>query len=898
MKLSTAQISAQLDRVLASDATLSAIAIRAPGRQDWPGQLNLRGRSFALRWCESSLAFRDALSELDALAPSNGLVVLTPLSDRALAEDLAARLARGRIFQPEGWDIVRQLFQAKDTDARLGRYAWMPQALIDGAAQGPYMPVPNGFLDLDTAWREVLGRFLGLASARPDGTSLLQWSMKQDADNSLNLFPTPARAEVVRWLAESGGPVGQMVLACVEAGRTMDALPLGIVCGVVFASDGEGQTALGTAAIRMERFVNGQRIGLAEGKAWARDAEFVLRTVDSLLCRVFLERADALLRDLDVAEYAHLSDWLPVALEQRLRDFALALGLQARDPTATHLDQVERHADRALRHSAAKVQAARLERVEMARRIARWCMRPAPPSSTFASAAIWQADEGAYLDWARFRLLGGDELPELSQAYGALRQVVTTRRNAFAASFANLLQPWTAKANEPGGRLVPLERVIEQVVATLPEAQPVLLLVMDGLSLSIYRELFAQVANLGWAEVVPADTSAPLVGVAALPTITEVSRASLLSGRVTTGAAAQEKASFASHAALLHRSQADLPPRLFHKGDLADSTHLAAEVRSALANAKQKVVGVVYNAVDDHLSGPQQLQQRWSLDELRLLLPLLHEARQARRLVIITADHGHLLEDDTRQVGTSTADRWRAGTSGAVSSNERVFKGARVRTPEGEDAVVCLCDESSRYTGRKNGYHGGASPQEVLVPLSVYVPTTMALPGWQPALPPEPEWWSLPSYAAQPTAPEPAAVRPAARKKAAPVEQAMLFDALPPVAPAEAAVSSRDWIGDLLSSGVYQSQRQLAARVALPDDKMRLLLQSLTDRGGKLTRSALAQRLAITESRISGVISAARRVLNVDQADVLTVDDSAGTVELNRTLLLQQFGLSGTGGAR
>jgi hypothetical protein len=39
-------------------------------------------------------------------------------------------------------------------------------------------------------------------------------------------------------------------------------------------------------------------------------------------------------------------------------------------------------------------------------------------------------------------------------------------------------------------------------------------------------------------------------------------------------------------------------------------------------------------------------------------------------------------------------------------------------------------------------------------------------------------------------------------------------------------------------------------------------------------------------------------VLNVDQADVLTVDDSAGTVELNRTLLLQQFGLSGAGGAR
>ena len=86
--------------------------------------------------------------------------------------------------------------------------------------------------------------------------------------------------------------------------------------------------------------------------------------------------------------------------------------------------------------------------------------------------------------------------------------------------------------------------------------------------------------------------------------------------------------------------------------------------------------------------------------------------------------------------------------------------------------------------------------------------------------------------------------------------------------------------------------------MALPDDKMRLLLVSLSERGGKLTRAALAQRLALPEVRLGGLLSAVRRMLNVDQAPVLTVDESAGTVELNRALLLQQFRVPTQGAPR
>jgi hypothetical protein len=899
MSLSTPQITAQLERVLASDATALAIAIRASARQAWPDSVTQHGREFQVRWCESSLAIREALCDLERQdSPTTGVVVVTPLSTHEIAEDVAARLARARVFQPEGWDIVRMMFQAKESDARLGRFAWMPQALIDGAAQGDYQPVANGFLDLETAWCQVLSRFLGIDAARPDAVSLLQWSMTPDAAPRLGPLPVAMRADMLSWLAESTSAAGAMLLGCVEAGRTSDALPLGLVSGVIFAPDGEGQAALGQAAIRLERFVNDRNVGVTEGRAWALAAEQAVRRLGLASCRPMLDRADSLLRDLRIFEFAHLSEVLPSALDQRLTEFAHALAVHVAEPTQAHLQQVESCADRVLRHALANEQKPRMERVEMARRLARWLLTPIVSGASLPDSVEWQADQGAYVDWARFRLLGGDELSELSQAYAACRQALIARRNEFARSFAQTLVQWNAQVPDDTGRVVPLERVLDKVVAPIAAAQPVLLLVMDGLSTSIFRELFSRIATQGWAELVPASSGKPLVGVAAIPTVTEVSRASLLCGRLMVGTQAQEKPGFASHPALLANSRVELTPRLFHKGDLSDAGNLAPEVRAAISNPRQQVVGVVYNAVDDHLSGPDQLNQRWSLEDLRLLLPLLREAREARRVVVVTADHGHLLEDGTTLVPGGQSDRWRRGDS-AASPSELLVSGGRVVTSDGTNTVVCLWGESSRYAGRKNGYHGGLSPQEMTVPLSVFVPVGAGLAGWSLAPPTEPEWWELPPILHAQKRPVPVSPPQPARKKPVSTDaQPGLFAPVDLPLPAAEEAPADDWIASLLASPVYASQRQLAARVALADDKMRLLLEALSERGGKLSRNALANRLSMPEMRLSGFLSAVRRLLNVDQMQVLGVDEAAGTVELNIALLQQQFNLPRQGEVR
>ena len=898
MSLSTPQIKAQLEAVLGRDADATAIAIRSPIQQPWPDTIRLSNRQFEVRWCDSPLALREALLYLEQQDPAYaGLVVLTPLATNQVADDIAARLSRGRIFEPQGWDTVRQLFQAKETDARLGRYSWMPQMLIEAIPQYRYAPVASGFLDLDTAWREVLHRIIGITVARPDAQALLQWSVLPAADVALNQLPPKIRGDVLQWLADSSGAAGGMVLACVESGRTAEAVALGLVCGVVFAPAGEGQAALGQAAIRLERFVGDKHVGIAEGRAWAGAAEQLVRTLGTDAMRGSLDRADALLAELRISEFAQLSHLLPAAMDQRLRQFAVVLTAHVAGPAEETLAHLEDCANRVLQHALAAAQPQRMDRVEMARRIARWLRCTDAPHDQWVHALTWQADQGAFVDWARFRLLGGDELPEVSQAYSTLRQAVIDRRNPIARHFALALQQWNTQAAPANDRIVLVESVLDRVVAPILATHPVMLLVMDGLSVSIFRELFARMASHGWSEMVRADVGRPLVGVAAFPTITEVSRASLLCGRLTLGVAAQEKTGFASHPALLARSRADVPPKLFHKGDLADSTNLSQEVRDAIANPQQKVVGVVYNAVDDHLSGPDQLNQRWALEDLRLLLPLLHAAREARRVVVVTADHGHLLEDGSRQIAGGESDRWRAGNS-AASPDEMVMSGGRVVTADGSASMVCLWGESTRYAGRKNGYHGGIAPQEVAIPLSVMLPFGMSLPDWQPAPPTQPEWWELPPVTVI-APPVPMPVVPARRTAAATAGQPDLFGsqvAPPPAAPP--ASSEVDWVSALFASPIYASQRQLAARVALPDAEMRLLLTSLVERGGKLSRAAMAQRLGLPEMRLGGLLSAARRMLNVDQAPVLSVDEATGTIDLNQPLLLQQFRANRQGGAR
>ena len=88
---------------------------------------------------------------------------------------------------------------------------------------------------------------------------------------------------------------------------------------------------------------------------------------------------------------------------------------------------------------------------------------------------------------------------------------------------------------------------------------------------------------------------------------------------------------------------------------------------------------------------------------------------------------------------------------------------------------------------------------------------------------------------------------------------------------------------------MFARQVAVAGRSAPVAEQIRRFLLALDERGGTILRQALAQKLGEPELRIPGLIAALRRILNVDGYPVLSVDDSSGSVVLNRQLLEVQF---------
>src|SRR5207302_10939511 len=115
-----------------------------------------------------------------------------------------------------------------------------------------------------------------------------------------------------------------------------------------------------------------------------------------------------------------------------------------------------------------------------------------------------------------------------------------------------------------------------------------------------------------------------------------------------------------AHPGLRPHCRSGHPPLLFHKialQEAADSS-LAANVREAIASPQKRVVGVVVNAVDDHLLKGEQLDLRWTRDEIKVLPSLLYEARSARRVVVVLSDHGHPLDHQSEARPGDGGQRW------------------------------------------------------------------------------------------------------------------------------------------------------------------------------------------------------------------------------------------------
>src|SRR5664280_918614 len=118
-----------------------------------------------------------------------------------------------------------------------------------------------------------------------------------------------------------------------------------------------------------------------------------------------------------------------------------------------------------------------------------------------------------------------------------------------------------------------------------------------------------------------------------------------------------------------------------------------------------------------HLDRSDPAGTVWTAEAIKHLAPLLDRARLAGRVVLLTSDHGHIVErrqGQQRSHAVISSGRSRAD-GGPVGDGEVLVTGRRVRLHDGR--AVLAVDERLRYGPLKAGYHGGASPAEVVIPL-------------------------------------------------------------------------------------------------------------------------------------------------------------------------------------
>ena len=897
---SFSQIKAQVASIRRKLPQASVIGIHSAGR--WTGDREKRDgdEAYSIHQCDSPLAIRQALRE--PVKDSTTIVLITPLDDADLSEDILLRLTKRRLFQIDSWQIVRSLFQAHAVDPRLTRHPWMAELLLEQVPADGYPVARGGYLDADTVWPILLRQTVGYAAETPDLTTLLKWSLDVEATSRFRSSPLCFRQGAVEWLSEKAGPVTEIILQCLVDLDRPDAVPLGLAAAVLFhpAAIGKVEKACG----KFEgSFLGGKSTDPILMRRWSSAATEVARAwrhTEPKVYRQMLQRADDILREVQVDQYAYLSDMSFLGFDQRLSRVGQCLEDILQRKAWDRLEELADAQQSVREHDKSMTEALRLVRVDMAIRLVRWLAEQtqaevnAPLS--FAQAAILQLREGGFVDWARLTLRSGDPVQNLSEAYGRLFEIVTKVREQQSQQFATLLKDWTESGSK-SDQVIPVEQILQQIVAPLAASSPLLVIVVDGMSVAVARELLADLSKHEWTPLCEPGQSFIRPGISTIPSVTEFARTSLMSGKLMQGGQPEEKNGFASHPALLPNCRNGYPPVLFHKAAYqeTDDAVLSAEIRKEIASTYRKIVGVVVNAVDDHLAKGEQIDTRWSRDAIKVLPALLHEARIARRLVVMFSDHGHILDCQTRSKPGDGGERWRS-TAGEIAVDEMEIRGTRVMTLG--QRLVAPWSERVRYgAGKKNGYHGGLTPQEMVIPITVLSSTDDVPKGWREQAVETPMWWDEPSK------PGDIAESPAPTLKPVKPQKGSLFDfetevesaptpSVVVVAATSVSVESiPQWITRLLTSPVFEEQKRLGGRGLPSDELLGKLLETLNQRGGKLTSVALARALDYPTLRLPGLLAKVQRLLNIDGYRVLDRDDASDTIELNRDLLLKQFDL-------
>jgi PglZ domain len=846
-----------------------------------------------VRGCPTVLSVLDALSE--ERDPGAYLVVLTPCEDEDLGDSILAQAIGHEVRPIDRWDLVLEAFGARRLDARLLReeYRWVAEALLEAQPDEGWRRAPGLVLPADTALGRLAALRLGRGGEdeRLDPAALLDWSRDETQVARFLSLRQEEQDGLAAWLETSAGPVAGIVFRLLREGQVRDAIAFGLMVAELYGPGAGRQEAVMMARARAEqRFLGGHRSDTAGLRAFGEAAEsLILRWSENghaLDVQAMCDRAEQILAELGAGDLAADSAILDAGLNARVTAFADAVSDALPASRPADLDAVETALAALMEHRRASAHPAEAE-AEAAVRLMRWLAAGEASPTTVAGGVLGQVRSWAWVDRALAVITSPDttRTPRAGAAYAALHEAVRERRAEMDEAFASRLAAWSPAAG-PTADLLLVENVLERVVRPLCDQTVPLVIIVDGMSAAVAYALSEEIAAMRIWDEVGRHADGREGALTALPSATMFSRTSLLCGRLQSGTQAEERAGFA---AFWHGR----PAALFHKADLpaGPGARLSATVSAALGEPST-VVGVVLNTIDDALrDGKPGSTPTWRLRDVTYLWELLTAAAGAGRPVILTSDHGHVL-DQGEGIHRAAAEsaRHREGTP---AEGEVLIGGPRMLAGRG-GAVVLPWDERIRYTARKAGYHGGASLAEVVTPVLVFVPAGASIPrGWARYSTPslhEPSWWNPVTGPGAATSVPPVPSRPATPPRKA----ARRPDAGTGTLFTEADIPVAASLGARVTASMLYTAQCAFVRKAPGNAEVAAVIDALDQARGKLPVTALSTVAGQPPFRMAGYLAQLGRLLNVDGYAVIGVTDEGRTAELNAVLLREQF-LGGSG---
>lgn len=904
-------VRAIIDEAKAKGYRRGVIGLRGVPTDEIAAEFEHHGQTVVIRPAVSALAVHELLMN----EPDGGwLAVVTDRPEADLGAGILARLVWSRLRSPYPWEALRSKFSATGVEPRLVE---MPHnrdfagAVLQASPADDLWPAaPGGILTRDHLMRCLAAEHLGLSQDAVDAVGLIRWAARPDAKARLialrSEYPAALADRLLEWVAELAGSASGIASKLLTPGNLGDVVAVALVIDLLNSVPPNNVTHRGSVTLAAQYGVE-----LAVGqvaRAWGSAAASVID--DDLHDEAERGRAQAILRrageissELDLEGLDRYSNLLPAGLAYRQNVLADAVSSMAAEPTSANLDDVQSAWASLLAHRDTYAWNGIHATLEAAVRLCRWLGTTESPANSgsdadFVELAYRHVRSWSWADAAINDAWAGVDHSKLKESLRALLDAALERRRAEERAFAKALAGITSRGaaasgavgvSAGGGRTAwYLEHILADLVLPAAKARRTLLVVLDGMSAASANEIVEDLLGPhGWDEAGFGDRAFRAAAVAVLPSLTEVSRCSLLSGRLTRGAQKEEVTNFSK----LLQSKG-LTGELFHKKDVETrdvGDRVAAGVRQSL-NSAHDVVALVLNTIDDALDRSDPTGTHWGADAVKNLVPILDAARLAGRDVVLTADHGHVVErrlGQQRSATTISSGRSRDGSS-PVGEDEVLVEGLRVLA-EGNRAVLAV-DEGLRYGPLKAGYHGGASASEVIVPVIRLVGHTEQAPEGVRLLSPQaPAWWFGGLAPAQNAADEPSVWTDLA-------SEGTLFSAvseLPSATRAGGVQVPGESVGArVVASDLYSAQKNLVGVLSVSDEQVKTFVDILSGaNGGRVQAPLAAQALGVAERRLAGAFSHVAKLLNVEGYAVVRRDAATGDIKLDAALLREQFGV-------